>query len=136
MLKLCNSVAKIMKQWYKETIILTLLHLDTSKGYRFSLTIIRLFSIAHFSDVFIQRNSKFLLKFVTSPPSGCNFYVYIHNGQKLFVTLQINTFYKKTELLNAADYKLQSFSVNLIFRSSTKRFLWFPDTASTKCFYR
>lgn len=137
MLKLGNPVAKIMKEQYKETIVLTSLHLDTSKDSRFCLTIIRLSSIAHFSEVYIQRNSKFLLKFVTSHHHLVGIsYVYIHNRQKFIVTLQSNTFYKKIELLNAADYKLQSFWVNSIFKSSTKRFLWFPDTASTKCFYR
>lgn len=53
MLKLCNSVARIMKQQYKETIILTLLHLDTSERSRFCLTIIMLSTIAHFSEVYI-----------------------------------------------------------------------------------
>lgn len=66
MLKLGNPVAKIIKQHYEETIVLTLLHLDTSKGSRFYLTIIRLSSIAHFSEVYIQSNNTFLLKLVTS----------------------------------------------------------------------
>lgn len=109
MLKLGNPVAKIMKEQYKETIVLTLLHLDTSKDSRFYLTIIRLSSIVHFSEVYIQSNSKFLLKFVTSHRQLAGIYVCIHNRQKCIVTLQSNTFHKKMELLNAADHKLQSF---------------------------
>lgn len=137
MLKLCNSVAKIMKQQYKETLVWTLLQLETSKRQQVLLNHHQVFQYCSLLEVHIQSNSEFLLKFVTSHHQLAAISRSLFITDKKFLLLRkLIHFTKKKGIDKCCRLQTSVLLGEFHIQVFHKKILWFPDTASTKCFYR